>query len=111
MRENRPSRAGVVRAMARSDHWRWVSTPTSGGHTIPEWRLGVALRSVHRKAWGLRMPAGSRTSTHRIGSGGSPPWYQIAVPLVISRRQRLPPYGWRFEQIGVEPQAGDEADM
>src|SRR5208337_3189805 len=27
MRENRPSRAGVVRAMARSDHWRWVSTP------------------------------------------------------------------------------------
>src|SRR3954469_16062387 len=26
-RENSPSRQGVVRAMARSDHWRWVSTP------------------------------------------------------------------------------------
>ena len=25
--EKRPKRTGVVRAMARSDHWRWVSTP------------------------------------------------------------------------------------
>src|SRR4051795_3165776 len=25
--ENSPSRQGVVRATARSDHWRWVSTP------------------------------------------------------------------------------------
>ncbi|RKK01140.1 hypothetical protein EBE87_27315 [Pseudoroseomonas wenyumeiae] len=25
--ENSPSRHGVVRAMARSDHCRWVSTP------------------------------------------------------------------------------------
>ena len=25
--ENSPSSAGVVRSMARSDHWRWVSTP------------------------------------------------------------------------------------
>ena len=24
---NRPKSAGVVRAMARSDHWRWVSRP------------------------------------------------------------------------------------
>ena len=24
---NRPKSAGVVRAMARSDHWRWVSMP------------------------------------------------------------------------------------
>ena len=28
MRENRPSRMGLVRAMARSDHCRWVSKPT-----------------------------------------------------------------------------------
>ena len=27
VREKSPSRTGVVRAMARSDHWRWVSTP------------------------------------------------------------------------------------
>ena len=27
VQEKRPSRVGVVRAMARSDHWRWVSTP------------------------------------------------------------------------------------
>jgi hypothetical protein len=25
--ENKPIRAGVVRAIASSDHWRWVSTP------------------------------------------------------------------------------------
>ena len=25
--ENRPIMMGVVRAMARSDHWRWISTP------------------------------------------------------------------------------------
>src|SRR5829696_8503367 len=25
--ENKASRDGVVRAMARSDHWRWLSTP------------------------------------------------------------------------------------
>ncbi len=25
--EKRPSRQGVVRAIARSDHWRWLSTP------------------------------------------------------------------------------------
>ena len=27
IQENRPIRTGVVRAMARPDHWRWVSTP------------------------------------------------------------------------------------
>ena len=27
IQENKPIRMGVVRAMARSDHWRWVSTP------------------------------------------------------------------------------------
>jgi hypothetical protein len=25
--KNRPNKAGIVRAMAQSDHWRWVSTP------------------------------------------------------------------------------------
>jgi hypothetical protein len=25
--ENNPSRSGVVRRIALSDHWRWVSTP------------------------------------------------------------------------------------
>ena len=27
VQEKSPIRIGVVRAMARSDHWRWVSTP------------------------------------------------------------------------------------
>ena len=34
VQEKRPSRAGVVRAMAKSDHWRWVSTPQVGAHLL-----------------------------------------------------------------------------
>ena len=35
--ENSPSKAGVVRAIAGSDHWRWVSTP--------RWRRTSASRA------------------------------------------------------------------
>src|SRR5690625_4767341 len=44
--EERPSRHGVVRAIARSDHWRWVSTPISlsarptDGTGLPRWSGG-----------------------------------------------------------------------
>ena len=39
---NRPKSAGVVRAMARSDHWRWVSRPRCPASTIfAGWRQSV----------------------------------------------------------------------
>ena len=34
VQEKSPSRAGVVRAMARSDHWRCVSTPQMGSYLV-----------------------------------------------------------------------------
>src|SRR5260370_9617522 len=83
MSENRPSRAGVVRAMARSDHWRWVSTPrcsrvswkvVSIDHRWtyhPRMVAGVASRLVHRKACGLAIPPGSRTRHPPHGDGRS----------------------------------------
>src|SRR5215210_3635580 len=35
IKENSPSKQGVVRAIALSDHWRWVSTPRWSRH-FPE---------------------------------------------------------------------------
>src|SRR5918911_1998889 len=61
-KENRPSRAGVVRAMARSDHWRWVSRPrwrrasSKVTSSCQRWTnqariwSGVARTSVHSSA-------------------------------------------------------------
>src|SRR3954454_12464061 len=69
MSENSPSSAGVVRAMAGSDHWRCVSTPrcrrTSAKVTSVDQRgtnqrrtsSGSASRSVHRNAWGRNSPS------------------------------------------------------
>ncbi len=63
--ENSPSNAGVVRRMARSDHWRWVSTPrwarTSWNVVSTRQRetnhcrivSGAASRSVLRNACGV----------------------------------------------------------
>jgi hypothetical protein len=94
--ENNPSRAGVVRRMARSDHWRCVSMPrwtrtswnvVSTRHretNHPRISSGVASRSVQRNADGLCSPDGSRTRTQRIGTGGMPAWYQTAVPVATS---------------------------
>src|SRR3954467_96881 len=33
IKEYKPRSAGVVRRMARSDHWRWVSTPRWARHS------------------------------------------------------------------------------
>ena len=80
--ENNPSKAGVVRRMARSDHWRWVSTPrwartswkvvsTRQRETNqPRIVAAVASRSVLRNADGSCSPDGSRTDpiTQRIES-------------------------------------------
>ena len=62
MSENNPNSAGVVRAMARSDHCRCVSNAKMcaaflkrrfDGPPAESWRIstGAALRSVQRKAW------------------------------------------------------------
>src|SRR5271163_2594368 len=93
IRENNPSNAGVVRRIAKSDHWRCVSTPrcartswkvvsTRQRETSqPRMVAGVASRLVLRNADGSCSPDGSRTSTQRIGTGGTPAWYQSAVPV------------------------------
>src|SRR3974377_2198723 len=90
--ENKPSRTGVVRRIALSDHWRWVSTPrgartsanvTSTCHLLTNHARmspGRALRSVARKACASSSPVGSRTRSQRIGTGGAPPGYQMAGP-------------------------------
>src|SRR3954468_4157665 len=103
-RENSPSKQGVVRAMARSDHWRWVSTPrwsrTSRKvtSTCQRWtnqvRIcnGSRVRAVQRRAWGSKRPWGSRRSTQRIGTVGRPAWCQTAVEEWISTVRSPPPY-------------------
>lgn len=82
--ENIPNSVGVIRAMARSDHCRPVSTSRWARHS---WNVvstdqrgtnqarisnGVAAVSVQRNACGSRTPVGSRVSTQRIGAGGNP---------------------------------------
>src|SRR3954452_24845427 len=53
-RENKPSRAGVVRAIALSDHWRCVSTPRC-------LRTSAKVTSVAQR----------RTNQRRISSGSA----------------------------------------
>src|SRR5712671_4855114 len=64
--------------------------------------IGRTLRSVARKACGWSSPLGSRTSSQRIGTGGVPPRYQMAVPLAISTRRLVRPYQrltrWRCQE-------------
>ena len=86
--ENRASRTGVVRAMAWSDHCRWVSTPrcarASSHVTSTDQRLttharmcaGVACRSVQQKAASRSVPSGSPTSTERMSTGRKPRLYR-----------------------------------
>ena len=92
----RPSRVGVVRAIALSDHWRCVSTPrcarvsakvTSICHLRTNRAMisaGSMLTSVLKKACGARLPSRSRTSTQRMGNTGVPGLYHRAVLEVIS---------------------------
>src|SRR3954451_12219007 len=101
--EKRPSSAGVVRAIARSDHCRCVSTPrcrrTSANVTSTDQRRtnqrstssGSASGSVHRKPCGSNSPAASRTRSQRTGTR-LPGWYQSAVPEIRSIRRSVRPY-------------------
>ena len=94
----------MVRAMARSDHWRWVSTPrwvrtswkvTSSCHrSTNHWRIwvGSADGSVQSRAWGSKTPRGSRISTQRMVTAGLPERYQTAVCEVSSTMRVVPSY-------------------
>lgn len=46
--------------------------------------MGATVRSVPSKAWGSHVPCGARTSTQRMGRGGSPECYHTAVADAIS---------------------------
>ena len=99
---NRPNSAGVVRAMASSDHWRWVSIPrwarasakvtSTCQRSRYHWSMcsGFAAGSVHSNAHGLRRPSRFLTTTQRMARGGSPPRYQTAAPEVSSTVVALP---------------------
>src|SRR5215218_7966386 len=53
---------------------------------------GSAPRSVHSKAWVAKAPCGSRTSTQRMGTAGSPVLYQTAVAEATSTVRSPQPY-------------------
>ena len=53
---------------------------------------GSASRSVQRNPWGRNSRSGSRTSTQRSGTTGSPGWCHRAVPEQTSTRRSAPPY-------------------
>src|SRR3954468_11521337 len=67
-RENKPSRAGVVRAMALSDHWRCVSTPR-GLRTAAKVTTGPAADKPTQdiERIGLQVRAQERLRLERAG--------------------------------------------
>src|SRR5215216_5918021 len=102
--ENKPNRAGVVLRIARSDHCLWVSNPrclrtswnvaSSCQRITNQQRIfcGSASRSVHRRAWVLKSPSGSRTKTQRTGTANKPVEYHTAVAETISTARSPLPY-------------------
>src|SRR5215218_8503438 len=104
MSENNPNSAGVVRRIAISDHCLWVSNPTC---LRTSWKVtsscqritnqetifcGSAPRSVHKRAWVLDWPCGSRTNTQRRGTANKPVEYHTAVSEEISTIRSPSPY-------------------
>jgi hypothetical protein len=53
---------------------------------------GSASRSVQSRAWVANLPKGSRMSTHQMGTGTPPVWYQRASPVTDLRRRSRSPY-------------------
>src|SRR5918994_4938490 len=102
--ENSPISAGVVRRIASSDHCLCVSKPrclrTSWKVTSSCQRItnqerifsGSASRSVHRRAWVLNPPSGSRIRTQRTGTANKPVEYHTAVWEAISTMRSPLPY-------------------
>src|SRR4029434_10950128 len=102
--ENRANRLGVVRAIAWSDHWRWVSSPRwarlSSNVTSRDQRMtthsricsGVACRSVQENASTRNWPSGADTSTYQRATGGSPGVYHRTVREKTRSFLRWPQY-------------------
>src|SRR5215216_3600750 len=102
--ENSPSKAGVVRRIANSDHCLCVSNPrclriswkvTSSCQRITNQQrifLGSASRSVHSSAWVLNPPSGSRMRTQRTGTANKPVEYHTALAEAISTLRCPLPY-------------------
>ena len=100
-RRTRRAARGWCGQWPAADHWRWVSTPrwrrTSSKVTSIDQRktnnsttrCGDSVSCVVKKACGASLPAGSTTSTQRIGSGGKPRVCQRQTPL--STRNTLVP--------------------
>jgi hypothetical protein len=109
-----------VRRTANSDHWRWVSTPswrrTSATVTssCQRWTnqagicAGAAAGSVQSRAGVWKRPAGSRSSTHRSGTGARPLWDQTAVAETTSTVRWPAPYQ-SARVSGAPPVAGSAA--
>jgi len=88
---NRANRMGVGRAIAWSDHWRWVARPSwarlSSNVTASDPRMttharlcaGVACRSVQKTASMRSWPSGSATNPERRSPGDNPGGYHRAV--------------------------------
>ena len=93
---------GVVRAMARPDHRRWVSMPrwvrtswkvaSSCQRNTNHWRIwaGSAAGPVHSRAWGAKASWGSRINTQRMRTSGLPEPYHTAVWEVSSTARLVP---------------------
>ena len=96
--EKSPSKAGVVRRIARSDHWRWrldaevppdlLEVTSSCQRSTNQARIcaGSAARSVQSSACVANRPAGSRISTQRMRHGR-----QAACGTTPPCRRRPPP--------------------
>ena len=94
----RPKSTGVVRAMARSDHWRWVSTPRCARAS---WKVtsscqrrtnqamiwvGATAGSVHNKAWELSSHCGVVCQAPARHLVPDPPAHAAALDgLVVAR--------------------------
>src|SRR3954447_9564217 len=100
--ENSPNKSGVVRWIAKSDHWRWVSTPrwrrASSKVASPAHRIAYQVRisdadlcgSEQTKTRVSARPAGSRVSTQRTGRV-MPRAFHRAVPVATSTGRSVVP--------------------
>ena len=100
VQEKSPSRAGVVRAMARSDHWRCVSTPrwaylVEGDLQLPaQYKPFQDLGRVRRRVGteqGLSLGVSDQHPANEDGPG-LPERYQTAVWEVSSTARVMPAY-------------------
>jgi hypothetical protein len=74
--ENGPKSNGVVRVMAGSDHWRWVSTPESSGLRV--WWSATSGRPNAGQDTGFDQMAVARSHGIPIDAPGPNPGFPMA---------------------------------